>query len=229
MIVSVLGDLTEEKSGQFEDAKEGTINDSHETTPTNDKHSSSRELSTDTTNSAPINDRLSTPLSPDSSLSPNSKVFQPKHVNGYPDSVGPGRSKSSPAQLNPNSNEFTPKSRLNVMATEFIPTSYLPPPSDNSSGEQATVPDDNMLTVLDVLDGFNRQSSIEDPVLVEAADMLITATIYPGAYDERLLEFSETIKTVPVTDAVLQDIGEMLIEWVIYSIFRYLYHTCSRY
>ena len=59
-----------------------------------------------------------------------------------------------------------------------------------------------------------RRSPIDDPILEDVADMLIMTTLYPGTYDERLQEFSETIKLTPPTDTVLQDIGEMLIQWV---------------
>ncbi len=116
------------------------------------------------------------------------------------------------------------------MASEFIPTSYYPP--TGASAEQSTVDNDDMLTILDILEGFDRQSSIEDPVLVEAADMLITTTIYPGTYDDCLLEFSETIKTVTVSDTVLQDIGEMLIQWVHVHVHSLLFIescTCTLY
>lgn len=155
---------------------------------------------------------------PQNTLSPNSGNFVPVSskerettpiING---NSGAERSKSSPAKLNPNSNEFVPKSRLNVMAAEFIPQSYLPPVSSDNG--KAMPPNDDDLTTLDILEGFNRRSSIDDPILMEVADMLISSTVFPGTYDNRLMELSESIKTAPPSDVVLSDIGDMLIKWV---------------
>ncbi len=146
---------------------------------------------------------------------PKPSVNDSHPSNGYHDASLGGRSKSSPATLNPNSSEFVPSSKFgrNVMAKEFIPTSYYPPPLPLE--EETPPPSDDMVTTLDILEGFERRSPIDDPILVEVADMLIMTTIYPGMYDQRLQEFSETIKLTPPTDdMVLQDIGEMLIQWV---------------
>ena len=146
---------------------------------------------------------------------PKPSVNDSHPSNGYYGASSGGRSMSSPATLNPNSNEFVPSSKLgklNVMATEFIPISHLPPPFPLQ--DEAPPPNDDMLTTLDILEGFMRRSPIDNPILEDVADMLIMTTLYPGTYDERLQEFSETIKLTPPTDTVLQDIGEMLIQWV---------------
>lgn len=157
----------------------------------------------------------STPVTtpPQTTLSPHSDHTFSKETTPISNGSGPERSKSSPAKLNPRSNEFVPKSRLNVMAAEFIPLSYLPVSEPSENGKSSPVNDDD-LTTLDILEGFDRRSAIDDPLLVEVADMLINATIYPGTYDKCLMDLSDSIKSTYPSDEVLCDIGDMLLQWV---------------
>ena len=209
-----LDGLPKPEEGQFEDTRSEKSEDTS-TTESNTTNTPKRDTDVDG-----IKDRQSEKQKDDAAektmpitLNPNSKDFQPKLVNGLP-GTSASRSQSSPAKLNPHSTEFVPRSsrKLNVMAAEFVPTSYVPPQAASSNPDPP--PSDESLTVLDILEGFDRKSSDDDPVLVEAATMLIEATMYPGTYDDHLRELSETIKSNPPSDEVLQDVGQMLIKWV---------------
>ena len=179
------------------------------------------------------------PFSPSvsqSQLDPSSAEFLPSTAKLPPSStLTPQSQKTSwSSSLNPNSQEFVPRSTtLNAAAPEFMPKIGLPPSMQNGNPNlQESVDDlDVDLLQLDaevavpflepqsIIDGFERvvvQKEGEDGSLLLklVADILIKATMYPGSFESHKTKIEEAINKLPPNEDTMRNLAEMIVHWV---------------
>ena len=171
-----------------------------------------------------------------SQLDPSSTEYLPSTTKLPPSStLTPQSQKTSwSSSLNPNSQEFVPRSTtLNAAAPEFMPKIGLPPSMQNGNlNLQESVDDlDVDLLQLDaevavpflepqsIVDGFERvvvQKEGEDGSLLLklVADILIKATMYPGSFESHKTKIEEAINKLPPNEDTMRNLAEMIVHWV---------------
>lgn len=160
-------------------------------------------------------------------LSETRSPFSPK----FPIFGGIGAGSGTAPNLDPNSQEFVPRSftsgkSLNATAPEFVPTIGLPSGMQNGDPSLAEQFEDvdfqleeelQTLKASDIVQGFERISEVTDDgsqiVLNAGAEMLLKSTLYPASYERQRLKLETTLKAWPPSEDTLHNLTEMIIHW----------------
>lgn len=163
---------------------------------------------------------------PDESPLPQSQANAEQASNGSHEQPSqaisdPLLAKTVSSALNPHSKEFVPQqtyrtgSGLNISAEEFVPQGLMKaaqPPS--MPLEDVGDSQNGVLSVSDILQGYERRHKADTQLLTSTATMLLEVTMFPGTHDIHAQVLTSIVRGSSPGEDELLDLAEMLLSWV---------------
>ena len=156
---------------------------------------------------------------------PQPQANSEQHTNATQRQPAQNHSASAPSKpvmsvLNPHSKEFVPQthpmgSGLNIGAVEFVPQGLLKAgTAQPQSMPLEEEPQNELLSISDILQGYERRHKTDTSLLTAIATMLLEVTTYPGTYDMHAQVLTRIVLGCSPVEDELLDLAEMLLVWV---------------